>query len=377
MRTGISERSAASPRTLEARRFPCPPTATIINLVVFIFIFLVPGCIDHNKESINNASQNFSYLDFSKRDDQFTGGIKMIPISTPKGDFKVWTKRVGNNPAQKVLLLHGGPGGTHEVFECFDGYFPAEGIEYIYYDQLGSYYSDQPSDTSLWKLERYVEEVEQVRKVLKLNKDNFFLLGQSWGGILAMEYALKYQENLKGLIISNMMSSAIEYNIYAQEVLGPQLDPDIYAEIMEIETNNDFGNPQYIELLMNYYYTEHLLRMPVEEWPEAVNRAFKHMNPEVYVYMQGPSEFGIKGDATLKNWDRKSDLSKISVPTLVIGATYDTMDPKHMEWMSNEVQDGRFLLCPNGSHIAQYDDQKTYFEGLIRFIKDVDNNNIK
>ncbi len=344
---------------------------------VLILIFLVPGCIDHNKESNNETTQNFNYLDFSNRDDQFTGGIKMIPISTSKGEFKVWTKRVGNNPTMKLLLLHGGPGATHEVFECFDGYFPAEGIEYIYYDQLGSYYSDQPSDTSLWNLERYVEEVEQVRQALQLNKDNFFLLGQSWGGILAMEYALKYQENLKGLIISNMMSSANEYNSYAQKVLGPQLEPDIYAEIVEIEANNDFSNPRYMELLMNYYYTEHLLRMPVEEWPEAVNRAFKHMNPEVYVYMQGPSEFGIKGEATLKYWNRKADLSNITVPTLVIGATYDTMDPEHMEWMSNEVQNGRFLLCPNGSHIAQYDDQKTYFDGLIRFIKDVDNNNIK
>ena len=100
----------------------------------------------------------------------------MIPISTPKGEFKVWTKRVGNNPDMKVLLLHGGPGGTHEVFLCSDGYFPAEGIEYIYYDQLGSYYSDQPSDTSLWTIDRFVKEVEQVRIALNLDKNNFYLL---------------------------------------------------------------------------------------------------------------------------------------------------------------------------------------------------------
>ncbi len=340
-------------------------------LLLMVF-FLMPGCLDHQKATINQSDVTQEYLDFSKRDDQFTGGIKMIPISTPKGEFKVWTKRVGNNPTMKLLLLHGGPGATHEVFECFDGYFPAEGIEYIYYDQLGSYYSDQPVDTSLWNLDRFVEEVEQVRKALHLNKNNFYLLGQSWGGILAMEYALKYQENLKGLIISNMMSSIPEYNNYAQEVLGPQMDPDILAEIKEMEANKDFANPRYMELLMNYYYPEHLLRLPIEDWPEAVNRAFKHMNPEVYVYMQGYSEFGITGDATLKYWDRKDDLSDISVPTLVIGASYDTMDPEHMEWMSNEVLNGHFLLCPNGSHISQYDDQKTYFDGLISFIKDID-----
>ncbi|RYE38113.1 MAG: alpha/beta fold hydrolase, partial [Sphingobacteriales bacterium] len=96
----------------------------------------------------------------------------------------------------KVLLLHGGPGGTHEFFENFDGYLPHEGIEYIYYDQLDSYYSDKPNDSTLWTTQHFVEEVEQVRKALNLDKSNFYLLGQSWGGILAMEYALKYQQNL-------------------------------------------------------------------------------------------------------------------------------------------------------------------------------------
>jgi proline iminopeptidase len=99
--------------------------------------------------------------------------------------------------------------------------------------------------------------------------------------------------------------------------------------------------------------------MPIDEWPEAINRSFDHMNPNVYVYMQGPSEFGITGDASLKDWDVTAQLKTLTVPTLVIGAKHDTMDPKHMEWMSKEVQNGHFLLCPNGSHLAQYDDQKS------------------
>ena len=341
-----------------------------MSKIKYIFLFslcVLQGCLNSEPNKTND------YLDYSNSDDQFTGGIKMIPITTPKGDFKVWTKRVGNNPKIKVLLLHGGPGFTHEQYECFDGYFPNESIEYIYYDQLGSYYSDQPDDNSLWTIERFVDEVEQVRKALNLDKDNFYLFGQSWGGILGMEYALKYQKNLKGLIISNMMASAPEYNAYAQEVLAPQLDPEVYAEISELEANNDFENPRYSELLFKHHYTEHVLRMPIDEWPETVTRLFKHYNPKVYVFMQGYSEFGITGDASLKNWDIKDELSKITVPTLVIGSTYDSMDPKHMEWISKEVQNGRFLLCPNGSHLSQYDDQKTFFPGLIKFIKDVDN----
>ncbi|MBQ0788225.1 MAG: proline iminopeptidase-family hydrolase [Oceanihabitans sp.] len=320
-------------------------------------------------EATNTSAEN--YLK-PQKNDQFLGGIKMIPITTPKGEFKVWTKRVGNNPTMKVLLLHGGPGMTHEIYECFDGYFPQENIEYYYYDQLGSYYSDQPKDLSLWDLDRFVEEVEQVRIALGLDKDNFYLYGQSWGGILGMQYALKYQENLKGLIISNMVASIPEYQKYSDEVLAPKMDPEVLKEIMSYEDKEDYTNPRYMELIVNNYYTEHVIRMPVTEWPEPINRGFKHLNPDVYVTMQGPSEFGIKGDATLKNWDVTDRLKEIKTPTLTIGATHDTMDPEHMKWISTEVQNGRFLLCANGSHLSQFDDQKVFFNGLIDFIKDVD-----
>ncbi len=345
-------------------------------LVLLILSIVVIGCKQAQETtSFENAEGEMEYLSFEGRDDQFTGGIKMIPITTPKGTFKVWTKRVGNNPTKKVLLLHGGPGMTHELYTCFDGYFPQESIEYIYYDQLGSYYSDKPDDLDLWTKERFVEEVEQVRLALGLDASNFYLLGQSWGGMLAMEYALKYQDNLKGLVISNMMSSIPEYNLYAQNVLGPQMDPAIYKEIKDMEEAEDFENPKYGDLLFQYYYTEHVLRMPPDEWPEAVMRSLTHANNQVYVHMQGYSEFGITGNATLKDWDVKERLKEIKVPTLVIGAKYDTMDPAHMEWMSKEVQQGRYLYCPNGSHLSQYDDQKNYFNGVIQFIDDVDQKN--
>ena len=344
------------------------------NLIycVLLITAMVAGCKQVESKAIDETATTSNYFDYSGSDDQFTGGIKMIPINTPKGTFKVWTKRVGNNPKMKVLLLHGGPGATHELFECFDGYLPDEGIEYIYYDQLDSYYSEQPNDSTLWTTEHFVEEVEQVRQALNLNKDNFYLYGQSWGGILAMEYALKYQDHLKGLVISNMMASIPEYEKYAAEVLGPQLPPEVYKEIKAMEDAEDFGNPRYNELVMQYYYTEHVLRMPLEEWPESINRTFKHLNPNIYIFMQGYSEFGVTGNASLKGWDVSGRLKDIAVPTLVIGATHDTMDPKYMEWMSGEVQNGRFLLCPNGSHLSQYDDQKTYINGIIKFVKDVD-----
>jgi proline iminopeptidase len=311
-----------------------------------------------------------AYFDTTGRRDLLSGGARLIPITTPKGTFNVWTKRVGNNPAVKVLLLHGGPGMTHEYFEAADSYFPGAGVEYYYYDQLGSFYSDQPSDSSLWNTERFVEEVEQVRQALGLDQDNFYLLGQSWGGILAMEYALKYQQHLKGLIIANMMASIPAYNEYAAKTLMPAMNQEVLAEVKALEAKKDYANPRYMELLIPNHYQLHVLRLPPEQWPDPVNRAFKHVNPDIYIPMQGPSELGASGK--LLNWDRTADLPRLSVPTLVIGAAHDTMDPKHMEWMSTQVQRGRYLHCPDGSHLALYDDQRVFFDGVIRFLRDVD-----
>lgn len=313
------------------------------------------------------------YFDQTGRTDIQSGGVRRIPIQTPKGTFHVWTKRVGNNPSIKVLLLHGGPGGTHEYFEAFDSYFPGAGIEYYYYDQLGSHRSDQPDDAALPALlstERFVEEVEQVRQALGLGAQNFFLLGHSWGGILAMEYALKYPQHLRGLVISNMMSSGPAYDAYAKDVLIPRLVPEVREELQRLEAAKDYANPRYMELLVPHYYEHHVLRMPAAQWPEPAQRSFGHINPKVYVPMQGPSEMGLSG--ILEKWDRSADLSRITVPTLVIGAQHDTMDPKHMEWMAGQVRRGRYLHCPNGSHMAMYDDQKTYMDGLVRFLRDVD-----
>ena len=206
-----------------------------------------------------------------------------------------------------------------------------------------------------------------MRLALGLNSDNFYLLGHSWGGILAMQYGLKYQDNLKGLIISNMMSSCPLYGKYAQDVLAPQFDPKILDTIRQIEAKKDFGNPRYMELLLPNFYHEHICRL--QEWPDALNRSLKHANGTIYTMMQGPSEFGISG--RLAKWDIKDRLKEIAVPTLMIGAKHDTMDPKAMEDQSKMVQRGRYLYCPNGSHLAMWDDQQVFMTGVIAFINDV------
>jgi proline iminopeptidase len=328
-------------------------------ILSFFLLLIIVSC----QQKQTTVTDYFEHKDSGVQ----VAGIKMIPITTPVGTFKVWTKTIGNNPSIKVLLLHGGPAMTHEYMEAFESFFPKEGFEMIEYDQLGSYYSDQPTDSSLWTTERFVEEVEQVRQALGLTKDNFYLLGNSWGGILAMEYALKYQQHLKGLIICNMMASIPDYEKY-NGVLRAQMRPGLVDTLQSYESKGLFKDPVYQELVFNEYYTKHLCRLP--EWPEPVNRCFKHINETIYVMMQGPSEFKVGG--RLLTWDRKADLPKIAVPTLTVGAKYDTMDPAHMEWMSKQVKNGKYLYCPNGSHLSMWDDQKIFMEGVIKFIKETD-----
>ncbi|MEW5834995.1 MAG: proline iminopeptidase-family hydrolase [Pseudomonadota bacterium] len=314
-----------------------------------------------------------SYYSHAGHDDVLSGGVKMIPITTPLGKFRVWTKRVGNNPKLALLLLHGGPGMTHEYFEAFDSYLPAAGIEYIYYDQLGSAYSDQPKGPgtdALWQTDRFVEEVEQVRQALHLDKNNFCLLGHSWGGILAMEYALKYQQHLKCLVISNMVDSIPEYNDYAKNVLEPAMDQKELAEVKAMEAEHRTGDPRYMQILMAMHYEKHVLRMPADQWPEPVVRSMNHVNEHIYTLMQGPSELGASG--VLEHWDRSKDLHRITVPTLVIAGTYDTMNPAYMAEMAKKLPHGQLLLCKKGSHMDLYDDQKTYFTGLVKFLKGVE-----
>lgn len=330
-------------------------------------MLLIGACGHHEHDQKHYADHSnhqhtstCDYNQFTTNDPVQAGGVHMVQL---KEGYKVWTKRFGNSP-MKVLLLHGGPAGTHEYMECFESFFPGANIEFYQYDQLGSYYSDQPEDMSLWTIDRFVEEVEQVRIELGLDKDNFVLLGQSWGGILAMEYALKYQQNLKGLIISNMTADFHKYAAYNMK-LRNQLDPALVDTFQYYEDRGDYQNPRYLDLMNEVFYKKHICRL--DPWPEPVVRSFGNFNQTVYEYMQGPSEFVPGG--ILKDWSVWDRLHEITVPCLTIGAKYDSMNPEEMEEMSKLVKNGSYLYCPKGSHLAQWDDQEVYMTGVLQFIE--------
>ncbi|SIT08001.1 proline iminopeptidase-family hydrolase [Alicyclobacillus vulcanalis] len=289
------------------------------------------------------------------------GRTKIVTLSS---GHHVWTRRVGTSSV-RMLLLHGGPGASHEYFEIFEEYLPKAGIELYFYDQLGSYFSDQPDDPSLWTVDRFREEVDEVRRALGL--DDFYLLGQSWGGMLALEYALHHPDGLKGLIISNMTASIPAYVRYIQS-LRQELPKEIQEQLQAYEVRGDYASEAYQELLIEHLYKKHLCRL--EPWPDAVVRTFAHMNQQVYNTMQGPNEFVVTGN--FKDWDRFADLGRIHVPTLVIGARYDTMDPADLEEMARRMPRARATICPKGSHMSMWDDQDAYFTAIERFVRDVE-----
>jgi proline iminopeptidase len=290
-----------------------------------------------------------------------TGGVKMIEVD---GKFHVWTKRVGSGPI-KMLTLHGGPGCTHEYFECFEDFLPQHDIEFFYYDQLGSAYSDQPDDPMLWRIERFREEVEQVRKALRL--ENFYLYGHSWGWMLAIDYALKYQRHLKGLVISNMTASIQSYMTYIN-LLREALPAETLQTLKKYEAAQDYEAQEYQEAMLNEIYTKHICR--INPFPEPFARMLRHLSAKVYNAMQGPNEFVVTG--TFRDWDRWADLKLIRVPTLLFVGRFDTMSVADIQKMGELIPRSRVVVCERGSHCSMYDDQETYFRELLSFIRDVE-----
>jgi proline iminopeptidase len=286
-------------------------------------------------------------------------GIRMVPVLG--GKYKVWTKRLGHGPV-KVLLLAGGPGCGHDYLEAMESFLPQAGIEMIYYDQLGTGNSDRPDDPALWTLPRYVEEVEEVRRALGL--EQFVLFGHSWGGLLGLEYALKYQNHLSGLVISNMVAGMQAYLKRTRE-LKKMLPPDKLAELEALEAKADYDSPAYERIMMEELYPKMICR--VQPWPEPVTRCFRTMNLPIYHQMQGKSEFLVTGN--LKDWERWDRLHEIKVKTLVMGGVHDEMAPADMERMATLMPAGEAVICPNGSHMCLWDDQAYYFEHLIGFLQ--------
>jgi proline iminopeptidase len=312
----------------------------------------------HPRVGAWSSAQNTDNLVLPKDTEVRTGGSRMIEID---GGYHVWTRKIGDAP-NKVLLLHGGPGLDHSYFECFEDFLPPNGVEFYYYDQLDSTNSDKPGDPRLWTVERFCHEVEAVRKGLEL--EQFYLLGHSWGGMLAIEYALAYPEHLKGLIISNMAASIASFEKHFNR-LRAALPEDVKRVLDKYEKHGQYEAPEYQKVVFDELYSRYICRL--SPWPEPITRDFRNWNQKIYKYMQGPNELVCTG--VYKDWDRWPDLARIETRTLVLGAKYDEMSAEDLQKMADLMPNARAWISGKGSHFAMYDDQPAYFAELLRFLK--------
>lgn len=308
-------------------------------------------------------------------------GVKFISVSN--GKYKVFTQKIGNGKI-KLLLLHGGPLNTHEYFENFPENLKTDGIEIYYYDQLGSYYSDQPNDTAIWSEENLIEQIEEVRKGLNLNK--FYILGHSWGGMLAQLYAAKYSKNLKGLILSNTsaqirdtaklnsakrtLDSAISNQVYSL----PEFSVKYRILLDSLVQKQKIIDTQLQKTVMTLYrikedsIVKRNFNYRGDIRPEPLVRNGLHINRKLRE--QTRQVFGIFGS------DYPSALEKIKCPVLIIGGVYDRMYQELYPEMKKHFTKTkvRIYLCPNGSHFSMWDDTENYFREVIRFLKNVQSN---
>ncbi len=287
--------------------------------------------------------------------------VVMVKLKEGKS---VYTRSVGKG--MPILLLHGGPGADSRKFEEFEDYIDLEKFQLIYYNQLGSTYSDEISadEKHLATIERFTDEVEQVRQGLGL--EEFILLGHSWGVVLAIEYALKYQYDghLKGVVFSNMTCDMPREMEYMLGMMKKLLTQEEFDYVMKKDEEEDYDDKRYLELFEKFYAP---CSCRIQYTPKRGMEDFK-VALVVYNEIQGRSPFIVKG--SLKNWDRSSDLKNIKTKALAIGAKHDHVNPEIVKDMAEWLDNAEFLYCENGSHSAYIDDAKTYFDGLNKFLNE-------
>ena len=286
----------------------------------------------------------------------------------PFHGYKVWYRIIGerDEPGKLPLLcLHGGPGATHDYLEPIGG-MASRKRRIIFYDQLGNGNSDHPHNPSMWTVGLFVEEVGAIRRALGL--DHVHLLGQSWGGMLAMEYALTRPNGLASLIIADSPASIPQWVAEANR-LREKLPAKVQQTLLKHEADRTTNDPAYQEATM-MFYRKHVCRL--NPWPDYVNRTFEKLsqNPEVYYTMNGPSEFNVTG--TLKDWDIVNRLGEIRVPTLVIGGRYDEATPTITETVHRGIPGSEWVIFENSSHMPHVEETQEYLHVLDQFLSRVE-----
>jgi proline-specific peptidase len=281
---------------------------------------------------------------------------------TVEDGYQVWFRRNGGGGVP-LLVLHGGPGAGHDYLEPLEALGRDRPV--IFYDQLGCGRSDQPDEPSRWVIDRFVTEVEMVREALAL--DTIHLLGQSWGGWLAIEYMLTQPQGVKSLILASTSASVPQFVAEAEQ-LRKELPPEVYQTMVRYEASGEFDNPAY-EAATLEFYKRHVCRL--EEWPDPLLRTVENLTGnQVYETMNGPNEFFVIGN--LKDWNRIDRLAEIKQPTLITVGRYDELTPACAETLHQGIHKSRIVVFENSSHSAHIEESERFLQTVSDFLDEVE-----
>ena len=278
-------------------------------------------------------------------------------IAVPGGD--VWFKRVGGGAGRPLLVVHGGPGLPHSYLRSLERL--ADEREVVFWDQLGCGNSERPSDPGLWTMERSVAEMDAVVKGLGLN--HFHIFGNSWGGMLAQQYALDVPSGAASLTISNSIASIPEFSKMVAR-LKSELDSATQSAIDRHEAAGTTHSAEYQAAIRTWNET-YLCR--VRPWPGELEDAFRTMGTEIFETMFGPSDFHIVG--TIRNWDVFDRLPEISLPTLVVAGRYDECVPEHAREMHQRITGSRFELFESSAHMPFIEEPEKFDQVMRGFLR--------
>ncbi|MBM3894643.1 alpha/beta fold hydrolase [Candidatus Dependentiae bacterium] len=281
-------------------------------------------------------------------------------ITTRMG-HKLWTQ-VSSSGKTPILLIHGGPGGTSTMLKPVIDELIKNDFKVITYHQLDSAKSDAPNNPKFWTIKHFTRDLEDICQALKLN--NFYIFGYSWGVVLAIEYALKHQEKLQGMILSNFTASSKSFEEYLQK-LRSRLSPKAQKILLDCEANNQVGETEWQKIMANDFMKKHFCIL--QKWPNEFDSFMKELNWNVCMHFFGKNDFHITG--TAKDWDRWKDLEKINTPTLVLGGRYDQCSPEDAKKMSQLLKQGAVYICSHASHLPFYEQPIAYFNALTSFLK--------
>ncbi|APO79267.1 proline iminopeptidase 2 (plasmid) [Rhizobium etli 8C-3] len=273
--------------------------------------------------------------------------------------YKVVAYSFGSGP-ETILCLNGGPGLPCDYLRDAHSCLIDKGYRVVAFDQLGTGASDRPTSPELWTIGRYVEETETVRKTLGLGKVH--MLGHSWGGWLAIDYALAYPQNLQTLILEDTVAD-MPHLITELERLRAALGPETVAMMQKHEAQGSYDHPEYLAAITILNY-RHVCRL--REWPAPVRRSLNDWNLGPYATMQGPNEFHYIGN--LKDWSRILDLPRINVPTLITTGEHDELTPACALKMKLAISNAELRVFANASHMPFYENPGDYYPVLIDFL---------